>query len=80
MSTPWLRPINPPMTDWQGRRVWVIGASSGIGEATAQALHASGAQVVVSARNAAALAAFVAIHLVMVALVPRTLIYMVRGR
>ena len=28
----------------------------------------------------AALAAFVAIHLVMVALVPRTLIYMVRGR
>ncbi len=28
----------------------------------------------------AALAAFVAVHLVMVALVPRTLVYMVRGR
>ena len=58
----WLRPINPPMPDWRGRRVWLIGASSGIGEATAHALHAGGAQVVVSARNEAALAAFVARH------------------
>lgn len=58
----WLRPINPPMRDWKSRRVWLIGASSGIGEATARALHAQGAQVVVSARNAVALDAWAAKH------------------
>lgn len=62
MNTMWLRPINPPMSDWHGKRAWVVGASSGIGEATARALHAQGAQVVVSARNVAALDAFVARH------------------
>lgn len=62
MSGMWLRPINPPMRDWHGKRVWVVGASSGIGEATARALHAQGAQVVVSARNARALDAWVAQH------------------
>jgi len=51
--------FNPRMLEWQGLRVWVIGASSGIGEATAAALHARGAQVLVSARNAASLDAFV---------------------
>ena len=54
--------LNPRITDWQGRRVWLVGASSGIGRATASALHARGAQVVVSARNAAALQAFAAQH------------------
>ncbi|MFN3375095.1 MAG: SDR family NAD(P)-dependent oxidoreductase [Burkholderiaceae bacterium] len=54
--------LNPPIRDWQGRRVWLIGASSGIGRATAALLHARGAQVVVSARNAEALQAFVAEH------------------
>ena len=58
----WLRPINPPMRDWRGQRVWLVGASSGIGEATASALHALGAQVLVSARKADALQAFVAAH------------------
>jgi NAD(P)-dependent dehydrogenase (short-subunit alcohol dehydrogenase family) len=62
MSGMWLRPINPPMRDWRGQRVWLIGASSGIGEATARALHAAGAQVVVSARNAVALDAWAAKH------------------
>ena len=62
MNGMWWRPINPPMRDWRGRRVWLIGASSGIGEATARALHAAGAQVVVSARNALALDAWVAQH------------------
>jgi NAD(P)-dependent dehydrogenase (short-subunit alcohol dehydrogenase family) len=53
---------NPPMNDWHGKTVWLVGASSGIGEATAHALHARGAQVVVSARNAAALDAFARSH------------------
>ena len=54
--------LNPRITDWHGLRVWVIGASSGIGEATAAALHARGAQLLVSARNAASLDAFVKRH------------------
>lgn len=45
-------PLNPPITDWQGQRVWLVGASTGIGLACAQALRAAGAQVVVSARRA----------------------------
>lgn len=57
-----LRPFNPPITDWRGQRVWLVGASSGIGAATAAALHARGAQVLVSARSASALDAFVAQH------------------
>ncbi len=55
-------PLNAPMTDWQGRSVWLVGASSGIGEATASALHARGARVVVSARSAPALARFTEAH------------------
>jgi len=39
--------------DWRGKAVWIVGASSGIGSATASALHACGARVMVSARNAA---------------------------
>ena len=56
------KPMNPPITDWRGLRVWLVGASSGIGEATASALHARGAQVLVSARTAEALDTFVATH------------------
>lgn len=55
-------PMNPAITDWRGLRVWLVGASSGIGEATASALHALGAQVLVSARKADALQVFVAAH------------------
>ncbi|NCT83119.1 MAG: SDR family NAD(P)-dependent oxidoreductase [Comamonadaceae bacterium] len=54
--------LNPRLRDWQGRTAWVIGASSGIGQATASALHAAGARVVVSARQAALLDEFVAAH------------------
>ena len=54
--------LNPRLTDWRGRVVWIVGASSGIGRATASALHARGAQVVVTARNGPALLAFVAQH------------------
>ncbi len=55
-------PLNPRITDWRGRTVWVVGASSGIGLAVAQALHRRGARVAVSARSAPALQAFVADH------------------
>jgi NAD(P)-dependent dehydrogenase (short-subunit alcohol dehydrogenase family) len=54
--------LNPPITDWRGKTVWIIGASTGIGQATAAALHAQGARVVVSARKAAALETFVTSH------------------
>ena len=57
-----LRPFNPPITDWRGQRVWVVGASSGIGLATAEALIARGARVQVSARGAAALERLVTQH------------------
>jgi NAD(P)-dependent dehydrogenase (short-subunit alcohol dehydrogenase family) len=41
--------------NWQGKQVWITGASSGIGLALAQRLAAEGAQVYASARNAQAL-------------------------
>lgn len=44
-------PLNPPVADWRGRRVWVIGASSGIGAATARLLLGKGARVALSARS-----------------------------
>jgi NAD(P)-dependent dehydrogenase (short-subunit alcohol dehydrogenase family) len=43
--------LNPQIANWQGRRVWLVGASTGIGLACAQALRAAGAHVVVSARK-----------------------------
>ena len=58
-----LMSLNTPIKDWHGKTVWLLGASSGIGRATASALHARGARVVVSARNASALNEFVAQHL-----------------
>jgi len=54
--------LNPKITDWHGRVVWMLGASSGIGRAIAELLHRKGALVIVSARNAEALAGFVAAH------------------
>ncbi|RZL31779.1 MAG: SDR family NAD(P)-dependent oxidoreductase [Rubrivivax sp.] len=54
--------LNPNLRDWQGKTVWLIGASSGIGRATASALHAAGARVIVSARQAALLNEFIALH------------------
>lgn len=55
-------PLNPKLNNWTGRSVWMVGASSGIGHATARALHAQGARVCVSARSRAPLDAFVLAH------------------
>lgn len=57
-----LRPFNPPLSVWSGRRVWVVGGSTGIGHATALALAGQGAQVMVSARGAEALQALARVH------------------
>ena len=54
--------LNPPIPDWTNRVVWLIGASTGIGAATAHRLHQRGARVIVSARSGTALNAFVAQH------------------
>lgn len=54
-----LEPLNPPIRDWRGQRVWLVGASSGIGAALAGALFARGARVALSARRAQALDALV---------------------
>jgi NAD(P)-dependent dehydrogenase (short-subunit alcohol dehydrogenase family) len=54
--------LNPPVHDWRSTSVWLVGASTGIGRATASALHQRGARVFVSARSAAPLDAFVVQH------------------
>jgi NAD(P)-dependent dehydrogenase (short-subunit alcohol dehydrogenase family) len=54
--------LNPKIAHWQGRIVWLVGASSGIGQALAHQLHAAGARVIVSARQVELLQQFVADH------------------
>lgn len=54
--------LNPRIASWRGQVVWLVGASTGIGRATAARLHALGATVIVSARSAGKLDAFVARH------------------
>jgi NAD(P)-dependent dehydrogenase (short-subunit alcohol dehydrogenase family) len=53
------QPMNPRLQDWRGRRVWIVGASSGIGAELARALQARGARIAVSARRAQALEAVI---------------------
>ena len=56
------RPFNPRIASWRGLRVWVVGASSGIGLAAAEQLIGLGATVLVSARSEAGLQALVDRH------------------
>jgi NAD(P)-dependent dehydrogenase (short-subunit alcohol dehydrogenase family) len=54
--------LNPAITDWRGKSVWLVGASTGIGRACAASLHAQGAKVAVSARSEASLNEFAQQH------------------
>jgi NAD(P)-dependent dehydrogenase (short-subunit alcohol dehydrogenase family) len=47
--------LNPKITDWKGLRVWILGASAGIGAALARELARRGARVAGTARNVEAL-------------------------
>jgi short-subunit dehydrogenase len=49
--------LNPKLADWRGQRVWLIGASSGIGEATAKLLMQRGARLALTSRSLDALTA-----------------------
>jgi short-subunit dehydrogenase len=51
--------LNNKITDWSNKRVWIIGASTGIGAALAKLLHAQKAKVAISARSADKLDAMV---------------------
>jgi short-subunit dehydrogenase len=44
-------PLNPRISNFKGKKVWIIGASSGIGESCARALINEGALVSMSARR-----------------------------
>lgn len=54
--------LNPKINNWQGKVVWLVGASTGIGYDLAKLLHQQGATVVVSARSADKLDQFVRDH------------------
>jgi short-subunit dehydrogenase len=52
--------LNPKIVNWQGKVVWLVGASTGIGYALAKLLHQHDASVIVSARSENKLNAFTA--------------------
>ncbi|WP_297481651.1 SDR family NAD(P)-dependent oxidoreductase [Ferrovum sp.] len=46
-----LSPLNPPLTKWFNQRVWIIGATRGIGAAVARALAIRNAHLCLSGRD-----------------------------
>jgi short-subunit dehydrogenase len=54
--------LNVSIDQWQGKNVWLVGASSGIGAALAKQLMTLGANVALSARRKEPLDALVASH------------------
>jgi short-subunit dehydrogenase len=58
----WLDPLNPPLPPWNEARVWIVGASYGIGAALAEALLSRGAHVALSARSESKLRAIADRH------------------
>ena len=49
--------MNPKISTWAGKRVWLLGASTGIGAAMARELAGRGAKLALAARSAAKLQA-----------------------
>lgn len=43
--------MNPKISDWRGKRVWLVGASAGIGAAMAYELAGRGARLALTARS-----------------------------
>ena len=56
------KPMNPALTEWSGKVVWIVGASTGIGRAVAEQLAQRGARVMVSARQSEPLQQFATQH------------------
>ena len=54
--------MNPKIKNWHGKRIWIIGASTGIGADTAKLLLAKGAEVALSARDKDKLASIAQDH------------------
>jgi len=57
-----MKALNPPIADWSGKRIWLVGASSGIGAALAERMLAAGAHVVLSSRRTEQLDAIASGH------------------
>lgn len=50
-----MKQLNPGFGGFQNKNIWIIGASSGIGEACAKLFHSQGANLILSARRVEAL-------------------------
>ncbi len=55
-----MKPLNPPFGSFSNKNIWIIGASSGIGEACAKHFSKNGANLILSARRLDALKALAA--------------------